>query len=514
MKTIENFDDLLIHIGTGRWNALYFLANSFMYFMWAIQGLSFVYMAPALDYTCLPPDNATSVSEDSCTYVGITEHGAEVQEPCTEWHFDTSIFSNTLTSEFQLVCSRAYLRATYHSIFSFLSVLCLLWGYLADRYGRKVVVVLTHVPLGVLYIAMSFLPTFSMVLAFRALMGALTNATLYLLAMEVCEINKRSTVGVLMGLPWALGTMVYGGLGYLIRDWRWLNFAISVPFLFIFVFIYLFDESPRWLLVTGKKEKARRVVQRAARINQVQLPSEEHLLTVLQKTQEPMPNAEEGKMIKTGCTSPKIFSTPIIRRVTIILATCYIITTLVFTGLNVGGSVFSPNPFIYMVMGGLMEIPGYTLSAPIINRWGRKVPLIVSFFVCGACILSTVIIPKDMSWLVLTLVMLGKLTVSGAYMILVVYQAELQPTEVRLQGKGVALVSASLGECIAPYITSLLAVAFPWLPSVLFGVTSLAACFLLAILPETVGEPLPETVEDLDKLWRRKWMSSSNSVEV
>ncbi|XP_063852871.1 organic cation transporter protein-like [Scylla paramamosain] len=490
------------------------LLVSTVYFILAARSLSFVYMAPALNYTCLPPDNATSVSEDSCTYVRATEDGAELQEPCTEWHFDTSVFSNTLTSEFQLVCGRAYLRATYHSIFSFLSVFCLLWGYLADRYGRKVVAVLTHVPLGVLYIAMSFLPTFSMVLAFRTLIGALTNTVLYLLAMEVCEIKKRSAVGILIGLPWALGTMVFGGLGYLIRDWRWLNFAISLPFLFIFVFIYLFDESPRWLLVTGKEEKARRVVQRAARINQVQLPSEEYLAILLQKAQHPMQNVEERKTVKMVCTWPQIFSTPINRRVTIILATCYFITSLVFTGLNVGGSVFSANPFIYVVVGGLMEIPGYTLSAPIINRWGRKVPLIVSFFICGVSILSTVIIPTDMSWLVLTLAMLGKLTVSGAYMILVVYQVEVQPTEVRLQGKGVVLVSGSLGYCIAPYITDLLALTFPWLPSVIFGVISLMACFLLALLPETVGVPLPETVEDLDKLWRRKWMSSRNSDEV
>ncbi|MPC13641.1 Solute carrier family 22 member 6-A [Portunus trituberculatus] len=84
---------------------------------------------------------------------------------------------------------------------------------------------------------MSFLPIFSMVLTFRALMGVLTNSTMYLLAMEVCEIKNRSLVGTLLGLPWALGTMAYGGLGYFIRDWRWINLSISTPFLLIFVFI-------------------------------------------------------------------------------------------------------------------------------------------------------------------------------------------------------------------------------------------------------------------------------------
>ncbi|MPC51443.1 hypothetical protein E2C01_045288 [Portunus trituberculatus] len=62
----------------------------------------------------------------------------------------------------------------------------------------------------------------------------------------------------------------------------------------------------------------------------------------------------------------------------------------------------------------------------------------------------------DMAWLVLTLAMVGKVTVSGAFMILLVYRLELQPTEVRLQSKGVGLLSTNVAYCVAPYITDLL----------------------------------------------------------
>ncbi|MPC13640.1 Solute carrier family 22 member 1 [Portunus trituberculatus] len=56
------------------------------------------------------------------------------------------------------------------------------------------------------------------------------------------------------------------------------------------------------------------------------------------------------------------------------------------------------------------------------------------------------------------------------------------------------------------------AMTFTRLPSVIFGVTSLVVCCLLALLPETAGVPLPDTVEDLNKLWRRKRPARSNNT--
>ncbi|KAK7085486.1 hypothetical protein SK128_011584, partial [Halocaridina rubra] len=52
--------------------------------------------------------------------------------------------------------------------------------------------------------------------------------------MEVCEMRIRSFVGILTALPWAFGTMAWGAMAYLIRDWRYLQLAVSLPNLIIF----------------------------------------------------------------------------------------------------------------------------------------------------------------------------------------------------------------------------------------------------------------------------------------
>ena len=92
-------------------------------------------------------------------------------------------------------------------------------------------------------------------------------------------------------------------------------------------------------------------------------------------------------------SSSLTYSTYYIRLAITICAAIYFITALVFTGLNLSGSTFSANPFLYMVMAGMMELPGYSLTVPIVNRWGRKVPLMIAYFICGVSILSIVLVP-------------------------------------------------------------------------------------------------------------------------
>ena len=43
----------------------------------------------------------------------------------------------------------------------------------------------------------------------------------------------------------------------------------------------------------------------------------------------------------------------------------------------------------------------------------------------------------------------------------------------------------------------------PWLPGILFGVSSIAVGLLALLLPETLNRPLPQTIEDIEN-WTKK----------
>ncbi|KAK4301795.1 hypothetical protein Pmani_026064 [Petrolisthes manimaculis] len=297
--------------------------------------------------------------------------GLEEEEPCTKWHFNTSVYTTTLTSEFDLVCGRASLRATFQSLVFFSNIVgAPVMGYVSDRLGRKVeltvVILLSTFSITII----SFLESFEAILFFRFISGLFFSATTYLIALEVSEVKYRTRVGILVGLPRAVGVMGWGGIAYFIRDWRNLQMAVSFPFLLMLVYLYLMDESPRWLIVMGHHERALKVLSRAARLNKVTLPPDDTLRHFMTSAQE---------------------------------------------------------------------------------------------------------------------------------------EAELQPTEVRMQGKSLMRLGTRTAAGIAPYIADSPSDTVPkWLPSVLLGCVSVCGGLTLLPLPETLDANLPDTIDDLDTLWINK----------
>ena len=69
-----------------------------------------------------------------------------------------------------------------------------------------------------------------------------------------------------------IGWLILAALGYLIKDWRNVMLAISLPGLSAAILFWLMPESPKWLVATGKISKAETVVRQAAKINGRTLP--------------------------------------------------------------------------------------------------------------------------------------------------------------------------------------------------------------------------------------------------
>ncbi|XP_063591394.1 organic cation transporter protein-like [Penaeus indicus] len=469
----SEFDELLTRLGTGRWNFLYFIATSYWYFLIPPQTFSGVFLAPSVNVTCRPPDldSVLRVAEDSCSYFVNKSSVGVVEIPCTEWIYDDSIYSSTLTSDFGLVCAEAYNRATYQSIYTFAAIFSSTHaGYLADKFGRKPVVLITQVIYAATGIAMCFANSFPLILALRFVMGCVNLPTIYILTMEVCEVKYRSVVGILTGLPWAFGTMAWGGMAYLIRDWRWLLLSVSLPTLLVLLPLLCLSFFAGIIFFP------------------------------CQQTENETRNKEKEKHrrnVWSFLKVPTLCSTRPIRTITVIFSLNLFISALVFGGLNLSATNYSADPFIYTMLGGLMEVPGYSLTAPLINRVGRKWPTILGYFMSGATIFLLVFVPSEMTWLVMTLAMVGKMCISGAFMISIVYMSEMFPTEVRLQGVGATVMACHVAAAIVPFITDYLGPFLPWAPSVIFCVSSAVAGVALLPLPETLGAAMPDTVQEM-----------------
>lgn len=79
--------------------------------------------------------------------------------------------------------------------------------------------------------------------------------------------------------------------------------------------------------------------------------------------------------------------TPKLRTHTLVLCLNFFTASGVYFSLSLGAVNLSADPYIYMAVSGLVEIPSYTLMGPLVACVGRKGPAIGSFLFTGVALL-------------------------------------------------------------------------------------------------------------------------------
>jgi hypothetical protein len=93
------------------------------------------------------------------------------------------------------------------------------------------------------------------------------------------------------------------------------------------------------------------------------------------------------------------------------------------------------NIFLSYFLGALVEIPCWSVPF-IIGKLGCRWPLLAFFSLSGVCGVAAGLVPDHLPALRLTLGLLGKMAVTGAYYICQQYSSEIFPTAIRGQGVG------------------------------------------------------------------------------
>jgi hypothetical protein len=163
------------------------------------------------------------------------------------------------------------------------------------------------------------------------------------------------------------------------------------------------------------------------------------------------------------------------------------------------------NVYMSYFLGALVEIPCWAVP-PAIARTGRRWTLLGLFLGSGACSLTSSLLPSTLPLAGLAVSLTGRMMANGAFFICLQYSSEIFPTVIR--GKGVALceIVGGIAIFLSPTIVYLAKVS-PALPTLIFGLCSLAGALATFFLPETAGRALPQTLKDgqefgMDQTWR------------
>lgn len=149
------------------------------------------------------------------------------------------------------------------------------FGRLADRIGRRPVLLMAVVIDACFGVASAFAPDFTWLLVLRLMTGIGVGATLpvdYTMMAEFLPSDRRGRWLVLLESFWALGTIALAVLalwavGWGDDAWRVIFFVTGIPALVGVVLRWYIPESPMYLHRSGKPDEARAVLERVARTN-------------------------------------------------------------------------------------------------------------------------------------------------------------------------------------------------------------------------------------------------------
>ncbi|XP_062619367.1 organic cation transporter protein-like [Saccostrea cucullata] len=415
---------------------------------------------------------------------------------CGRWVFDKREFDSTFVTEGNLVCRKKLHRT--HAMMSFMAgftVGSLFIGVLSDRFGRKsalMISIVVHICSNVPLSFISDFWVFSTLRFFSGLsVGGLVSTT-YVMDLELVGPDMRMLAGMFFQLFWSAGVFLLAALAFLIRDWRYLNLATSLPTILLLSYYWLVPESTRWLIVRGRHKEAERILMHAAKVNKRKCPDR-----ILKGTEN---EAKDKRRVSCRkLCSARLF---VVRFFVICLN--WLVINMEFSGLSLNVTNLGGNVYFNFFMTSVAEILGFLLCMPLLNRVGRK-PVFVLSLLSGGVALVLTIFPilygqKDQQWMTLGLSLVGKVGSSAAFATVFLYSVEFFPTVIRNSAIGVASFGARFGGMLAPYVVDLGQIiegdVGRVLPMAVFGSSAVIVGLMSMILPETLNRKLPETIED------------------
>ncbi|XP_015267426.1 PREDICTED: solute carrier family 22 member 6-A-like [Gekko japonicus] len=418
-------------------------------------------------------------------------------EACLDgWIYDTTVFTSTIVTEWDLVCDSRTLKQMAQSIYmAGVLVGAIVFGGLSDKFGRKALLIWSCLQMAVSGSCAAFAPSFTAYCIFRFLSGMAVSGVglnCVSLSIEWTPMQSRATVSTVTGYGYSIGQFVLAGMAFTIRDWRWLQLAVSFPYLAFFLYGWWFTESARWYATSGKLEQARRELQKVARINgqreQGEKLSLEFLTANLQK---------EVASAKSRFTAADLVRTPVLRRLTCCLCFVWFSTSFAYYGLAMDLQNFGVSIYLIQVIFGAVDIPAKLIAFLVICYFGRRITQALALILAGFSIVANIFVSEDMQILRTIFAVLGKGCLAASFNCVFLYTGELYPTVIRQTGMGFGNTMARIGGIVAPLVR-MTSEYSPSLPLVIYGaapiVSGIAACFL----PETLNVPLPDTIEDVE----------------
>ena len=382
------------------------------------------------------------------------------------------------------------------------------FGYISDKLGRRQTLLISIICCStgnLLGCAMPNQWSYSLTRIVAAAGGEGIFLIVFTLALEYSGVRETvpffswvtwsTMLANVVVIPFALGEIIPALLAMGLKDWRTFQAAVSGIIASTGLVYFFIPESPRWLIANGRTDEAVLLINKAAEANNVKLSNNFEL--------ENQEETEEKNRDYPSYGVKDLFRKSQIG-ITIPMFICWPVITMLYYGLSLSADKIKMTDNVYLsyILVSLIEIPAYLLLPLIIDVWGRKPLFFITQFIPGiCCIVAAFLTPGTAFFAFLTLS--AKFGVSAAANVKYMYTAQLYPTSIRNTAVGTCSTIARIGGALSPIIGKFLielGTLSETVPLCLFGGFGIVGGLCALLLPDTVGFPLPDSFEDVEKI--------------
>ncbi len=369
-------------------------------------------------------------------------------------------------------------------------------GELADRYGRKTILIATMLVYSIATGLTALVWGFGALLVLRFVTGLGLGGELPVastLVAEVAPARSRGRMIVLLESFWAYGWILAAVIGYLVipeLGWRIAFIIGALPALYTLVLRRSLPESPRYLLRRGCPEEAR---EAAAGLG-------------VEEVREADSRVERPA---AGVGLKALWSGRFARRTAMLwvlwfgmVFSYYGIFTWLPQILATEAGYGLARSFGFVLLITLAQVPGYFSAAYLVEKWGRKATLVVYLLGSAAVALLFGLRGLGAEASAAELLLWGSLVSFfnlGAWGVLYSYTPELYPTRARGSGAGWAAGVGRLGGVAGPYLVGAMLGGWGLGPGAVFTVFAtvlfVISLDVLLLGEETKGRALEDISE-------------------
>lgn len=397
-------------------------------------------------------------------------------------------------------------------------------GTLSDYLGRKLTMLISAALFSISAIGCAVCGSFDGLVAYRIIGGIGIGIVSIVSPIYISEVSPAKIRGTLVSL-YQLAVTIGFLLAYLMNwvidanidpsmagtdvtlwqkimhteAWRGMLGSETIPALLFFIIIFFIPESPKWLIVNGKLDKASSVLARI-------YPTAEEVKEEIAVTQDSLKGETNGKW--SDLLKPGILVAVIAGSAIAILGQFMGVNAVLYYGPKIFSEAGFDNPMFSTVLVGVVNCVTTVLAVFIIDRVGRK--QLIYWGVSGM-IICLVAIGIYFAWgsaiglgngfmltFFLAYVFCCAISISAIVFVLL---SEMYPNSVRGRAMSIAGFALWIGTYLIGQLTPVL---LGWSQAGTFFIFAMMCVPYMLIMWKVIPETTGKTLEEIESYWNNR----------